>query len=51
MLDKDGDGVLTAVEFEEGMINLDLASDINKLKQVTDDIVKKNKTIELNGKV
>lgn len=49
MLDKDGDGVLTAEEFEEAMSKYDSNDDNQKLKELTQSIVKKGQSMELHG--
>ena len=41
MLDKDGDGVLTAEEFEDAMQRYDQVDDSSKIKELTKCIVKK----------
>jgi Ca2+-binding EF-hand superfamily protein len=50
MLDKDGDGVLTAEEFEYAMARFEEMENSDKIKELTSVIVKKGQSMELPGK-
>jgi Ca2+-binding EF-hand superfamily protein len=50
MLDKDGDGVLTAEEFGYAMARFEEMENSDKIKDLTSVIVKKGQSMELPGK-
>jgi Ca2+-binding EF-hand superfamily protein len=47
LLDSDGNGTLTAEEFEEGMDRFEQIEDKAKLKELTKIVVKKGQSMEL----